>query len=515
MRHFTTASILSLVLATTMGLAGCASPEDESDVDDQTSNVTGGTGAIESPVVYLFADSARDTVKCAGAMLGDRIAVTAKACAVEGMVVGRAIDRNGKGRSAKVKLVRVPNDADADIALIELDRSLPGTHAVITHTPLRAGYSVNGVAATDGRGILTPSEGEASSVTASMNEETSTHSVIVPESGSEICDGDLGAPVCSSTEAKIAGIKVAGTCGLSGLVVGKAGDATAPAAAPSPTQPGALGCSDKGWKVAQLGRYADFLKQAAPKAFEPMRIDRDILRNVAFVPDGLWGYKTRGDVKTCKIETATLAPVALNTASATITAKVAFGSMDRFAVAFGRFGIAPKADPTKMRWLPAKALGATRGSQFETSFEGVVNADKDGEYIVAFRASANGGESWVECDSDGIENGYQAEKALPIVIGTAAAPPAPTPPAPGEATPQDTPYQDPAPSEDTSAGDDYSEDGTTGDATEDEPSTTKKKKAASGGCSVGTGPQAPVSTGFGAAGALLGLALIARRRRSV
>ena len=33
-------------------------------------------------------------------------------------------------------------------------------------------------------------------------------------------------------------------------------------------------------------------------------------------------------------------------------------------------------------------------------------SDADGEYVVAFRASANGGEVWTQCDTDGIENGF-------------------------------------------------------------------------------------------------------------
>ncbi len=499
---------LSFFFAAT-SLGACAAPQGD-DAEGQESNVTGGSSAIESPVVYLFdGAAAAGAPKCAGAMLGDKVAVTAKACAKEGMLVGRATEKDGRGTRAKITKVYVPEDAGADIAVVDLDKALGGTNAVITHMPLRAGYAVNGVADADGKGLFSPDEGEASSVSGSILEEDATHGVIVPKQGSEICDGDLGAPVCSSTGAKIGSFNVMGTCGLSGLVVGRA--APAPQAA---TGEDASACSGGAWKVAQLGRYADFLKQHAPKAFEPLRIDKPVLRNLAYAPEGLWGYKTNGDVAACTITTATLSPIAAKTASAKLGAKVSFANMDKKAAAWGRFGIAKKSDPKAMRWLPAKAIAPTKGTSFETSFEGIVTAEEEGDYLVAFRASANGGESWIECDVDGIENGFSSDKTVALRVGLADAPPE-TPPS-EETTPQDTSpstdpgYSDPPSDSSSSSSGETLGSGDEGDEDDDVPA---KKKASESGCSVGRAGGAGGSSALGLAGTLLALAFGARRRR--
>jgi MYXO-CTERM domain-containing protein len=512
---------LSFIVAS-VGLSGCAAPAEEDNAEDQTSNVTGGSGAIESPVVYLFETDRAAAPKCAGAMLADTIAVTAKACAKVGLILGRATDKDGRGERARVKAVHTPEGADADIAVVELDKALEGTHAVITHMPLRDGYAVNGMADKDGSiPIISPDKGEASSVQATMLEESVTHGSILPKKGSEICAGDVGAPVCSSTGLKVPvlGYNIAGTCGLSGLVVGPM-DAPATSTAPGATDataPAGNGCSGKAWKVSQLGRHAEFLKKYAPKAFEPLRIDRPIIRNYAFVPDGLWGYKTKGDVKTCKIETPKLDAVAVSAASQKITAKVSFAGMEKYATGWGRFGIALKSEPTKMRWLPAKALGATRGAAYEATFEGLVSADKAGDYIVAFRASANGGETWTSCDTDGIANGFQIDKALALKVADATTPTPPGGTPPGGTTPQDqppgqseeAPYSDPPPSDDSA-----SEPSGSGDpfAEEDAPKA-KKKDSENGGCSVSSSGGAGASA-LPIAGVLLGLAALTRRRRA-
>lgn len=419
----TSTLVLSLLLASSGLAVGCAAPAADDGAEGQTSNVTGGTGSVDSPVVFLFDTPARTSMKCVGAMLSNTIAVTAKACAKKDLVAGRATDKDGKGKSAKVKAVILPDSADADIALVELDKPLEGTNAVITHMPLRDGYSVNGAAAVDGKGLLDPDKGEGSTVKGAMFEESATHGSILPTKGSEICGADIGAPVCSTSSFKIAGFNVAGTCGLSGLVVGPVEAAAAAPSAPAASgaasgeqAPAASACSGKAWKVAQLGQYAEFLKKHAPKAFEPLRINKPILDKIPYAPEGLWGYKTKGDVKACKIETATLAAAKPGESSAKVSAKVSFANMDKKAAAFGRFGIAPKSDPTKMRWLPAKAIGSTSGVAFEAAFEGVVSADKAGDYVVSFRASANGGETWTQCDRDGIDNGFSVEKALALQI---------------------------------------------------------------------------------------------------
>lgn len=513
---------LGILLAATVTMAGCAAPTDDEGVDNETSNVTGGSKGVDSPVVYMF-DPAQQISKtsspsCTGAMLSDTMAVTAKACAKVGLVVGRATDKAGKNVTAKVKALHVPEDKNADIAVVELDKALSGGIALVTHMPLRDGYTVNSVASVDTKGLLgifSPDKNDAASIKASILEEGGTFGSLTPAKGAEICDGDIGAPVCSSSAFRIAGKNLPGTCGLSGIVVGRMEAAAAPAA---PAQPGAAQpaptaatCSAKAWKVTSLGQHADFLKKLAPKAFEPLKIANII--TAPYSPDGLWGYQTKGAVKSCAIETTKIDAVKAGTDTAKIKAKVAFTAMDKKATPFGRFGIAPKAEPTKMRWLPATALNAQTTASFETEFEGVVNADKDGDYLVAFRVSPNGGESWSMCDTDGLDNGFQIEKAVALKIGDAPAPV--TPPAGGETKPQDQQppaggYQDP-PAASTGSEEGSSSGGTEGekDPTEDAPAA--KKKTDNGGCSLAQGTS--TSSSLPLLGAVLALAMVARRRR--
>lgn len=515
-----TSSLVATLLVATVGLVaqGCAAPTEEDGVDDQTSNVTGGSGGVDSPVVYLFEGSVTkaSAPKCIGAMLSDKVAVTAKSCAKTGLTVGRATDKGGKGKTAKIKSVHVPDAADADIAVIELDKDLDGMHALITHMPLRDGYSVNAVASADGKGLLSPDKNEAASVKASVLEESTAHASVVPAKGAEICDGDIGAPVCSTSAFKIMGKNIAGTCGLSGIVIGRMQPVAASSASPAAATGGETGerpeteqasaCSGQAWKVANLGVHAEFLKKYAPKAFQPLKY----LKLIPYAPEGLYGYQTKGTVKSCTIESKDVAGVKAGVDSAKLTAKVSFTGMDKKATAFGRFGIAPKSDPTKMRWLPARAIGSTKGAAYDAQFEGVVNAAANGDYVIGFRTSANGGETWTSCDSDGLENGYQAEKLPSIKISDTNAPA--TPPTGGETKPQDqpAPYQDPP----STGGTEEASYPTVGEEEEEAPAeeeTVAKKKADEGGCSVSHGSGTSSSLPIGAA--LLGLAMIARRRR--
>lgn len=515
-----------LFMAATLCLGACAAPSEEDGADEQTSNVTGGSTSVEPPVAFLFEAASRSsTPACVGAMLGDRVAVTAKACAKQGMLVGRAADKDGRGARATVTKVHVPPGADAEIAVVELDKPLEGARALLTHMPLRPTYAVSSYAAVAGKGLFAVDKDEASSVKASILEEGASHGRLVPAKGSEICDGDVGAPVCSTTATQIAGFRIRGTCGLAGIVVGRADAPTQSATDPSATgsapaqPPAASACSGGAWKVASLGRYADFLKRVAPQAFEPLRIDKPVLRNFPYVPEGLWGYETGGAIKSCKIESKTIASVKPGADSEKLTAKVSFASMQKRSAPWGRFGIAKKSDPTQVRWLPAGALGAKAGEAFDLSFEGVVNAAAPGDYIVMFRASADGGETWSVCDTDGLV-ASGAGKALSLQVSeTPGSTPSPTEPPPaGQPSPQDqkpgTDYSDPpAPSGDTSTGE--GEDGY--DPLGDDPEGSSavkvapKKKSDAGGCST-TG-SSPTSSGLPALGAALGLAALLRRRR--
>ncbi|MBN9168249.1 MAG: hypothetical protein BGO98_04285 [Myxococcales bacterium 68-20] len=519
MRSATTAFGLSLLIAAASSLVGCA-PADDEGADEAQQDVTGGTSAIESPVVYLFEGANSLPPKCAGALLGEKVAVTAKACAKPGMVVGRAANKDGKGTRARIAAVHVPDEADADIAVIELDRGIGGTRALITHAPLRDGYTINGIASADGAGFFDPDKGEASSIKGRMTSETEKHSTVFPAQGSQLCASDLGAPVCSSTGTKIAGFNIRGTCGLTGLVIAAEGAAADPANGQADPAAAAAECSAGAWKVVQLGRYADFLRAFAPDAFKPLVIDKPILRNFPYVPEGLWGYESGGTVTECKIETAKLDPIAAG-GEAKVTAKVSFKDMEARSAPFGRFGIALKSAPTKMRWLPARAAAAAtkRGAAFDATFEGIVSALADGEYVVAFRASANGGEAWTQCDIDGIANGFSVDKTLELEVG-AADKPAETP---DDAKPEDA--EPPAPADTTapssSSDSDYSDPSTSDDASDDdfrsddeegEVAVAKKKKTSSNGCSASpNGTNA--STGLPLLGLALGVAAFVRRRR--
>ena len=293
-------------------------------------------------------------------------------------------------------------------------------------------------------------------------------------------------------------------------------------AANGQADPAAAECSGGAWKVAQLGRYADFLRAFAPEAFKPLVIDKPILRNFPYAPEGLWGYESAGTVTECKIETAKLDPIAAG-GEAKLTAKVSFKDMEARSAPFGRFGIALKSAPTKMRWLPARATAAAAtkgGAAFDATFEGIVSALADGDYVVGFRASANGGEAWTQCDIDGIANGFSVDKTLELKVG-AADKPAETP---DDAKPQDA--QPPAPADTTapsssSADSDYSDPSSSDDASDDDfgsddegevPVAKKKKKTSSNGCSASpNGTNA--STGLPMLGVLLGVAAFVRRRR--
>lgn len=514
----------ALLLMVSGIIAACASSEEDGG-DDQSQNITGGSGSVEPSVVYLFdGNGARIVPTCAGALLSERFAVTARSCAKPGLSVGRAKTDFRRSTLARVRSVRIPQVADADIAVVELDRPLSGAHAVITHTPLRDGYTVNGIAVSAGSGMFDPSNGAPSSITGRMTSETDVHASIVPEDGSQICTGDVGAPVCSSVSAKIAGVSVLGTCGLSGIVVGALDVESQPSRsrldenAPDTTSDVAAtnSCSGGAWKVAELGRYADFLRSFAPEAFQPLIIDQPLIRNFPYAPTDLWGYKTGGDITSCKLETTTLTPTAVN-AESKVVAKVSYANLQERARLFGRFGIAPKSAPNLMRWLPAKATIVETSNGADATFEGVVAPDKDGEYIVAFRTSTSGGETWTSCDLDGIANGFDLSKALSLRVGAGTGGTTADPTADG-GVPVTVPS---APSDtnsdigDTAGGSDANSevgDPSSGDSNESTSvAKKKKKKASSGGCSAAPGDSGSI-VGIPAF-AMLGVVALLRRRR--
>jgi MYXO-CTERM domain-containing protein len=468
-------------------IPACTPAGDDASAGDEQ-DVVGGSGKIESGIVYMFSSDDENAMPaCIGTLLGDKkVAITLKSCAKQGMIVGRADDKDGKGKRTKITSIIAPERKDAEIVLVLLEKDVGGRPAKITHAPLRDGYSVQGVAAMKDRGILNildPDKGEASSVDATMISETETHGSVVPKKGSKICASDLGAPVCSTLSKKVpiplTDIELTGTCGLAGLVVG-------PETGELSDDPAS--CSAEPWKVVELAPYIPFLKEHAPGAFTPVKIGFGPLKK-EFALDGLWGYKSAGDVTDCSVTTSEMAP-AIAGAATKIEAKAALGNMQDKATLFGRVGIAPKSSPEKIRWLAA-STDAKKGAA-EAMFAGDVAADAEGEYVVSFRASANGGETWTQCKSD-----------KPLVLEITAPPPSsenkPTPetPKPDEtpSTPKSsetTPTSDPAEGPATETSDSSDSSGADDDSTSSEkdsedpaPATGKKKKAGSSeGCAM-------------------------------
>ena len=80
-------------------------------------------------------------------------------------------------------------------------------------------------------------------------------------------------------------------------------------------------CSSGIWQAAPLGRYAAFIRRFAPQAFQPIKEDHTFRSDSDFVPDGLWGWKSGGEVRTCRIDTRELRPTTPTT-SAMVVAKV-------------------------------------------------------------------------------------------------------------------------------------------------------------------------------------------------
>jgi uncharacterized protein (TIGR03382 family) len=183
--------------------------------------------------------------------------------------------------------------------------------------------------------------------------------------------------------------------------------------------------------------------------------------------------------------------------------------MQERAAPFGRFGLAPKTAPTQIRWFPAQAAGQPRGTSFEMTYSGSVVSERDGDFIVFFRSSANGGETWTQCDSDGLANGFSADKGLALKVGAgdAAAANPTAPPASPSIAPAST---DPSPAASSPSESPETPPGETppADPSKDKKAATKKKAS---GCAAS--PQ-PISGGSSLPllGVGLGLAAVLRRR---
>jgi MYXO-CTERM domain-containing protein len=506
--------LLSLTVTASLA-AACLAPEDE-EADESGEAVTGGKSSDDTPLVYLTSRAEPFKVSCVGTMLNDRIAVTTRGCANKDFLVKRA-DKDKRTTSA-IRQVHVPpapqGATDVEIALVELETPLRGDTARLSGMDLSDDYKI--VAAN----TFSAGLGDASIIKGTVQGQTATHGMIVPERGKQICDSDVGAAVFRKAPGKFLFIEH-GHWELAGLLVGRDGasvttslststadagtyDAGAydggaangsVATANSPVTPGQQGCSGGAWRVAPLAIHAAFLKQLAPEAFpepKPSGSGSGGFPGFPFpFPGGGGNGPGMGNLRSCTLVTTALPPTRTGVRSQTIQARASFVNVPN-GQAQGQFGIAPRNSPQSMTWTPAVAIDPTTSQNFDARYEGGVDAPlTEGEYIVAFRASANGGVTWTECDTDGSENGYLPTKAILMQVTPSAA-----------AT--TNPYSPP----------DYTRNDTSdnNNNTPTTPVTPKKKKTSDSGCAVTSTPGAPSSLPL--IGAMLGLAAIFRRRRS-
>jgi MYXO-CTERM domain-containing protein len=524
--------LLSLVVSASVAVA-CAAPESES-TDDQTGAVTGGKSEDNSPLVLLLTSAeATGAPACVGTMLSERIVVTEKKCAKRELVVKRAA-ADAKTTS-RIKAIHVPTEANAEIALLELATPLEGKTARLAATELGGGYHIVGA-------TTLASKGDASIVKGTIATQTDENGLIVPEKGKQICDSDIGASVFRKIPGRALGfLWKRGNWELSGLIVGRDGasapavttpdpmpepspeptpdpgtpDAEAPAPeagasmeAGAPTAAKADSCSGGAWRVAPLALHAAFLKKYAPEAFPQPKPEGGtggggILGGGFPFPFPFPGSSTGtgstgvASLKSCTLVTATLPATKTGERTASIQAKASFANAAKERIV-GQFGIAPKSSSTSMTWSPATALDAMSGTTFESRFEGGVNAPAtEGEYLIAFRASADGGATWTECDLDGSQNGYSLANALALQV---------TPTAPVTANPA------PEPSYPSTSSNDTNDSSNDSASNEDKPAPKKKSSDDDSGCSVAHVPGS--TSGLPFAALLLGLAAIARRRAS-
>jgi len=505
--------LLPLAVSASLGVA-CVATEEESS-EEQGDAVTGGEEKGGTPLVYLLSGTnARPS--CVGTLLSERFAVTTRACAEAGrnLLVKRADE--DKKSTVRVKQVHTPT-GDADIALLELTDRLKGTTARISGLEVDDGYRIVGAAA------LATGRDDASVVRGEVQSQTTTQGLLFANEGQQICASDVGAGVFRKAPKKILFFKT-GNWELSGLIVGHENgsvpsaaevlDGGAPEAgaskdspqqqppqqqtATSPTQ--GSGCARGPWRVAPLALHAEFLKGLVPSAFPEPKPSGGSSGGFGGFPlpfpiPGLpgSGQGNGGQIRNCSLTAATLPTLRTGERTSTLQARASFANMPS-GKALGQFGIAPRSSPASMVWSPATALDPTNGSSFESRFEGGVNApSSEGDYVIGFRASADGGATWTQCDTDGSDNGFSDRNLVSVQVTRSAAS-----------------NTDPAPFPNTSSSNDDDDDDMT-DLPRTPEKAPAKKKASDGGCS--TAPASRGTSGLPLVGLLLGLAAMVRRRR--
>lgn len=492
---------VALVLAASTFVVACAPPAVE-EVDGQGAAVTGSDDTDgDSPLVYVFSEKdAKDdkaTPVCVGVKIGDKSVLTVKGCGADGAVVRQA-SKDGATKPIAVTKVQSPPTPSStsttatrsDLRVLELASSITGPDVKVGPLTLSDGYTVLGA------DTLNPDEKEAVEVKARIESQTgSLGKLVLKGKDQQLCASDLGAPVFAKHPTRLFGfLWKTGDWVLSGMVSGVApADKTT---APATALPDSKGCSAGPWTAAALSTETEWLAkfQPAPKT----------------TPDSSGssspsGPKTtaKAAVQACAIVTKTLPEVKTGTRTAAIEAKAIYTNLSA-GQARAQIGIAPKASPTSMTWTPATFAEST-GTRVELAIKGGIDAPTaEGDYVVLFRASADNGLTWTECDLDSSENGSSVAQALALHVGAAA--PATTEPAPA------SDYSAPTSSDSSDDSDDSSSSkGSKGDDSEE--TAAPGKKAAAGGCSVSQ-PSNVSASGFSTAGLLLGLAALVRRRKA-
>lgn len=411
-------AVALLLLSSSVVVVACTAEGE--DASSQTANATGGDQQAEASFLHVFAPGEATPV-CAGAILAEKAIVVPRSCVRDNLQVGLASrgDSPLSFNKAKVTKVHVPATGPADIAVLEIDKKLVSSANLVTRAPLRGGYTIFARQSVSD-GIFGNPVGATTQMPGTFLYMTDTQATMAPKAGTKLCKRDLGAMVCSSTEPTgIFGGGPRDRCGLAGIVV-------------APPEGGTLDaneCSGEGWLVAPLGLYAEFLKPFAPKLFSPI-VDSSIFGSSTFVPEeGIWGYDSAGNVKTCELTTPKLDPAKKNVKQV-VRGKASFDGMAKHAEAVGQFGIAKKSAPNVITWVPTTRGSLVKTAAFDDTFTTDIGAAADGEYIVTLRISANGGETWTRCDDP--------TKPLALAVGDGApgasdAGTAPPPPPPADA----------------------------------------------------------------------------------
>lgn len=418
-------TVALLLLSSSVAVACSAASTD--DASTQTANATGGSLQDEASFLHVFAP-AQDEPVCAGAIIADKAIVVPRSCVRDNLEVGLASrgDHPFGWNKAKVTKVHIPERGPADIAVLEIEKRLASSANLVTRSPLRDGYTIFARQSVDD-GIFGNPVGYTTQMPGALVSATETQAMLVPALGTKLCLRDLGAMVCSSAESTgLLGLGPKDRCGLAGIVV----------APPTSGQLDANQCSGEGWQIAPLGLYADFLKPFAPKLFDKI-VDSSIFGTSTFVPDGLWGYDSAGNVKSCELSTPKLDPAKKNVKQ-TVRGKASFERMAGHADPVAHFGIAKKNAPNVITWIAAQRGSLVKTTAFDDTFTADIGAAVDGDYIVTLRISANGGESWKRCDDASkplsLTVGDGAPASPPAVAVDAGSPPPPPPPPPPATT---------------------------------------------------------------------------------